>query len=127
MVLKHSTAVRSVAFSPNSAELATSTAAGTLCLWELTGETLSKEMRVCEQNARRCWWSPDASYVVVTCEPGGVVLLLDLKTGESKARFVSGKSLQASAMASDANRVFITTKPGAVFLLSLENRPPSIS
>ncbi len=127
MVLKHSTAVRSVAFSPNSAELATSTAAGTLCLWELTGETLSKEMRVCEQNARRCWWSPDASYLVVTCEPGGVVLLLDLKTGESKARFVSGKSLQASAMASDANRVFITTKPGAVFLLSLENRPPSIS
>jgi len=127
MVLQHSTAVRSVAFSPNGAQLATSTAAGTVCLWELNGETLSKEMRVCAQNARRFWWTPDASYLMVTCEPGGVVLLLDLKTGEVKARFVSGQSLQTSAMAPDASRVFIATKPGAVFLLSLENGQSAIS
>lgn len=119
-VIQHSTAVRSVSYSPDGKQLVCATAGGTLCLWQVDGPVLLKELRICEQNARRCWFTPDAARLIAICEAGAVVVVIDVSTGEVKARFVAGKTLLASTMAPDGLRVFITTKPGAVFLLQLE-------
>ena len=120
-VLLHSTAVRGVSYSPDGKLVATCTESGAVSIWNLPDAVKAKEIRVCTQNARRCWWTRDSGHVIVACETGGTIALIHAETGEEKARFISGNTLLAATASRDGDRILISTKPSALFLLSLEN------
>ena len=119
LVLQHHAPVKSVSYSPDGKLVVTATARGVLSVWEVIEPKLLTEICLDEENAKRCVWT--AGNLVIATFESGTVYVVQPETGDVKARFISGKSLLASAISPEGLRILITTKPGPVFLLAIQN------
>ena len=118
--LRESTsAIRSVAFSPDGSRIVSGNEDNTLQLWDAqTGQPIGPA-----RPARTLWdrsvaFSPDGSRIAASSAEGGTLLLLDAKTGEPIGAEVEGKAdaVLSLAFSQDGSRIVSSSGKQALWL-----------